>query len=73
MCMEQPKLAFMNIDLQVSSCRIRINCHTIELISQLSMFRIAARTFEWTDGTLYSCGSPIVNRRAKAKSCARRN
>ncbi|KAG2054270.1 hypothetical protein BDR06DRAFT_1007944 [Suillus hirtellus] len=55
MCMEQPKLAFMNIDLQ------------------LSMFHIAARTFEWTDGTLYSCGSPIVNRHAKAKSCARCN
>ncbi|KAG1805020.1 uncharacterized protein HD556DRAFT_1429136 [Suillus plorans] len=29
------------------SC-IHINCHTVQLISQLSMFFIAARTFEWT-------------------------
>ncbi|KAG1795391.1 uncharacterized protein HD556DRAFT_1365228 [Suillus plorans] len=48
MCMGQPKLAFLNIDLQVNSYCIRIDCHIIELISQLSMVCIAARTFEWT-------------------------
>lgn len=48
MCTEQPKLDFLDIDLQVSFRRIRINCHRVELVIQLSMFCIAARTFEWT-------------------------
>ncbi|KAG1795364.1 uncharacterized protein HD556DRAFT_384039 [Suillus plorans] len=47
MSMEQPDLTFLNMQLQVSSC-IRINCHTVQLISQISMFLIAARTLEWT-------------------------
>jgi hypothetical protein len=47
--MEQPKLAFLNIDLQVSFRLIRLqnHRHNIEPVIQLSMFCIAARTFEW--------------------------
>ncbi|KAG1849682.1 hypothetical protein DFJ58DRAFT_450088 [Suillus subalutaceus] len=46
--MGQPKYNFLNTQLQVSSRRTRINCYSVELILQQTMFFIAARTLEWT-------------------------
>jgi hypothetical protein len=47
LCMGQPKLNFLNVGLgQVSYGRARINWYSVELVFQLSMFCIAARTLD---------------------------
>jgi hypothetical protein len=46
--MAQPKLQFLNIDLQVSSPRTQITRCSVNLVLQLSMFFIAIRSLEWT-------------------------